>query len=517
VSKHLKNISIVAFLTVISRVLGLLRETLTARVFGTNLLASAFFTAFRLPNLFRRLLAEGSLTAAFVPTLQSELKQRGRAGAFLLLSNVTSWLTVVTSIVVATGMLGFSRGWFASEAGEKWRLAADLTVILFPYLVFVCLAAAFSATLQVLERFTEPALSPIWLNLAMIAALGAVGMNVATTELGKIHWLCAGALVGGFLQMAVPAAVLIREGWRPRIDLTASPQVRSIAALMGPGVAGTAVYQVNQYVSQLLAYQVSNSSASWMNYASRLMELPIGVFAIAISTVVYPLIARHASEGNLDAMAEDYRKGLRLILMINVPAAAGLLLLAEPIIRTIFEHGRFSAADTAMTVPILQMFAVALPFFSIVSLTTRGFYALNDTKTPVKIAGINFLLNVGLSLALMKPMGVVGLALAGTIAVAVQTIVLQRALAKKLPHLVFGPLWPSVAKVAVATVAMGLIVAVGWSILHGARPGRVADYLALGGLIPVAIAAYGATLWLLKIEGRDELEALTGKFRAKFR
>ena len=515
-SKNLKNIGVVSLLTVVSRVLGLMRESLTARAFGTSLMISAFITAFRLPNLFRRLLAEGSLTAAFVPTLQEELRDRGRQGAFALLSNVTSWLLVITVGLVGFAMVGFSRTWFMPAGDDKWRLAADLTVILFPYLVFICLAAAFSAALQVLEHFTEPALSPIWLNLAMIASLGVAGLKLASTDLGRIHWLCAGALLGGFLQMAVPAAVLIREGWRPQFDLAASPRVRAIAALMGPGVFGTAIYQVNQYVSQLLAFYISNSAASVINYASRLMELPIGVFAIAISTVVYPLIARHAAEKKFADMASDYRKGLRLILVINVPAAVGLLLLGKPIIRILFEGGRFTPEDTLTTTPLLQIYALGLPFFSVVSLTTRAFYALRDTATPVKIAAVNFVLNVGLSLALMRPLGVAGLAFASTIAVVVQTLMLQRALARRLPEMTFTPLWPSLGKVFAATLAMALPVAAGWLLLRdGALGVRLGDLLALFGLIPLGVAVYIVVIWLLKIEGRDELAELGRKLRAK--
>lgn len=515
VSKHLKNIGIVSLLTVISRLLGLVRESLTAWVFGTSLLTSAFFTAFRLPNLFRRLLAEGSLTAAFVPTLQEQLREGGRPGAFALLSKVTSWLTVITSGLVLGAMLVFSQSRMAAGHEEKWYIVADLTVLLFPYLIFVCLAAAFSATLQVFERFTEPALSPIWLNLAMILSLGAAGFHLAHTDLGRIHWLCAGALVGGFFQMAVPGAVLIREGWRPRFDLALSPPVRVIAGLMAPGIFGTAIYQINQYVSQLLAYYIGDSSASVINYASRLMELPIGVFAIAIATVVYPLIAQHAVEARFDAMAKDYRKGLRYVLIINVPAAVGMAMLSEPIVRLLFQHGHFRAIDTLQTAPLVALFAIGMPFFSVVSLTTRAFYALKETATPVKIAAVNFVVNLVLSLILMRPLEVAGLALASTLAVVAQTFLLQRALVRRLPAMTFAPLGPSFGKIVVATAAMSVVVGAGWFGLRHAVTGHAADLLAVLGLIPLACAIYGAVLWVLKIEGREELEALVKRFLAR--
>ncbi len=507
---------VISLLTVVSRVLGQLRETLTVGIFGVAPL-SAFYTAYRLPNLFRRLLGEGSLTAAFLPTLQETLHKRGRMGAFALLNKVVSWLLLVTCGLVALAMIVFSQSRRLPGQEERWYAAADLTVILFPYLVFVCVAAAFNATLNVLEHFTEPALSPIWLNLAWIAALGGAGLHFAHTPLGKLHWLCAGVLVGGFLQMSVPAVVLMREGWRPRFDFALSPQVREIAALMTPGFFGSAIYQVNIFVGGVLAYAVNDSAAALLFIANRLMELPIGVFAIAVSTVVYPLIARHAVERKFVAMADDYRKGIRLILVINVPAALGLALLSTPIIRLLFQHGEFTAENTQAMAPILALFAIGMPFFSVVNLTVRAFYALKDTKTPVRIAAVDFVVNLVLSLVLMRRFGAPGLVLASTTAIIVQTLLLKRALGRKLPEMTFAPLWPSVGKVLLATLAMGLLVAGGWHWLQGAGLGaRTTDLLALGGLIPLGVMVYGVVLWALKIEGREDFVALFAKVRTKF-
>lgn len=513
VSKKLKSIGVVSLLTVVSRVLGLMRDQLGAAIFGASMLNSAFLTAFRLPNLFRRLLGEGSLTAAFLPTLQEEVHGSGRPGAYALLNKVVSWLAVVTGVLVVLAMLLFSQSRRLTGQDYKWYLVADLTVILFPYLVFVCIAAALNATLNVFQRFTEPALSPIWLNLSMILTLGGAGLHFASTPMGEMYWLCAGVLLGGFLQMMVPAAVLMRDGWRPRFDLVLSPRVREIAGLMTPGFFGTAIYQVNIYVAGLLAYAISDSAGTLLFYANRLMELPIGVFAIAVSTVVYPLIARHAVERKFTAMAEDYRKGLRLILLINVPAAAGLALLSEPIIRVLFQRGQFTAADTHAMAPLLALFAIGMPFFSMVNLTVRAFYAVKDTSTPVKVAVVDFVVNLGLSLALMRSMGAAGLVLASTTAIIVQTVLLKRALTRKLPEMQFAPLWPSVGKILVATLIMGIVVALGWAGLQAAGLGaRTRDGLALGGLIPLGAALYGWLLWLLRIEGREEFAALVQRF-----
>jgi putative peptidoglycan lipid II flippase len=517
VSKKLKNIGVVSLLTIASRVTGLLRDQLGAAIFGASELNSAFITAFSLPNLFRRLLGEGSLTAAFVPTLQEELHERGRSGAFALLNQVVSWLFFITGVMCALAMIAFNQSRMMAGHEPRWYLAADLTAILFPYLVMICVAAALNATLNVFEHFTEPALSPIWLNLAMILSLGGAGWNLAHTELGRMHWLCAGVLIGGFLQMVVPAGVLIREGWRPRCDFGLSPRVREIGALMAPGLFGTAIYQINVYVSRLFAFSINDSAATLLFYANRLMELPIGVFAIAVGTVIYPLIARHAAEKNFAAMADDYRKGLRLILIVNVPAAVGLALLSEPIIRLIYQHGKFDAEHARAMAQLLALFAIGLPFFSVSSLTTRAFYAVKDTLTPVKVGAVSFVINIGLSWFLKNWLGAPGLVIASTTAVVAQTIVLQRLLARQLPGMSFGALWLTIGKVLLATIGMSVVVAGGWWGLRQLMIGqRVADVIAIFALIPASILVYAAVLWLLRVEGREELSVIVRKILHRF-
>lgn len=526
-SKSFKNISIVATTTVLSRCLGLGRDMLVTAVFGTSALSSAFVTAFSLPNLFRRLLGEGALTAAFVPTLNDEIERREHAGAFALVSKVTSWLTLVTLVVVGLAMLALAhvgplldwaqRHGAEAETVRRFRDAAQLGVILFPYLIFVCLAAAFSAVLQVLSHFIEPALSGIWLNLSMIAALGGGGWLWAHTPEGKMQWLCAGVLTGGFLQLAVPMGSLYLRGWRPRFDLKPSASVIEIVKLMGPTVIGTAIYLINMFVSRFIGLSLNDAAATILNLSTRIMELPIGVFTVAVSTVVFPLIAKYASRREFGRLGEAYRKGMRLILVLNVPAAAGIVLLSHPIVRLLFQRGAFHASDTRLTVPVLAVYALGLPFFSFVSLAIRAFYAQKDTATPVRAAAISFVLNLGLSLALMGPLSIVGLALASNIAIVAQAWYLQVHLSRKLPQLGFRPLLGSLGKILLATAAMGAVVWFGSrGVAHVIHRARLADLAALGLLIPLGAAVYGGALWLLKIEGREDLAAVAKKFRGKF-
>ena len=522
-SRHFKNISLVAAATMVSRVLGLGRDMLVTAVFGIEAIASAFYTAFTLPNLFRRLLGEGALTAAFVPTLNEEIRRGGRGAAFDLLNKVASWLLLASGAVVAAGMAGLwlvgTRVVAPVSAGlepgtwTRWLAAADLGVVLFPYLVFVCLAAAFSAVLQTLNRFLEPALSPIWLNLAMIGLLagGAFG-GWAVDQRGAMLWLCTGALLGGFLQMAVPAAALLREGWRPKVDFGRSEPLRQIARLMGPTVFGSAVYLINMAVSRFIGLSLNDSAVAALNLATRLMELPIGVFTVAVSTVVFPLISRHAAAGDWDQLAAAYHKGVRLILAVNVPAAAGLAVLAEPIVRVLFQRGAFDGGDTLALGPVLLTYALGLPFLAWTNIVLRAFYAQKDTKTPVRAAVISLVVNIALSLLLMRPFGTVGLAVAGNLATVAQLIYLQFRLRHRNPLLGVAPVLPDLIKVGVATLLMSAVVALVWRAGAGfVARGKAAEALGLLVTIGVGAAVCGGLLWVMRIQGRDDLVAMLGR------
>ncbi|MBI5380887.1 MAG: murein biosynthesis integral membrane protein MurJ [Opitutae bacterium] len=526
-SRSLKNISIVSVATMASRVLGLLRESQTMAVFGRCALTDAFYTAFTLPNLFRRLLGEGALTAALVPTLTAELEERKREQALTLVSQVASWLFVVSGVIVGLGILvllqaetlaGLAGRWGVDAAtGARWVQTAQLMIVLFPYMMLVCAAAAFSAALQTLERFLEPALSPIWLNCAMIGLLWFSGVgDAAGGDVRRMYWLCAGVLLGGVMQLVVPAGALMREGWRPRFDLRLSAPVRAILRLMGPTVFGSAIYLINMAVSRFVGLSLDEKAATALQLATRLMELPIGVFAVAVSTVVFPLISRYAVQENWTGLGEAYRRGMRLILVINIPAAIGLVALAEPTVRVLFQHGKFTASDTAAMVPVFAAYAVGLPFFSFVNLALRAFYAQKDTATPVRAAMVSFAVNLGLSLALMGPLGTVGLALASSAAIVAQAWYLQRHLTRRRAELKFGHLAPTVGKVGLAAVLMGAVVVAGWwGWRTGVGRGFWSETVALAVLIPAGMAAYAGFLWRLKIEGREELMEILRGWRAK--
>jgi len=461
------RVGLVSSLTLGSRVLGLARDMVVTALLGASVWNSAFVTAFMLPNLFRRLLGEGALTASLMPQLSDAREAGGRAAVFGLLNQTLSWLACACLAVtgLATGAL-VSLRW--TGASDKWLLAADLSLWLFPYLVFVCLAAAIVAALNLLERFGVPAMGGIWLNVAILAALGIAAAAGTETMEGRTAALCLGVLAGGALQLAAPAWSLWAEGWRPRLDFRLSPRLRQVAALTAPGVFGLAVYQLNTLVSRALAYATSDAGATYLYLANRLVELPIGVFTIAIATVVFPALSAAVSRGEAGAFGSAYRRGTLLSATMALPSAAGLAALAEPI-------------------------------------EARAFYALKDTKTPVKVAAAALAVNACLSVWLVFPLGALGLALASNIAAAHQAAALRLLLRRRSSGASLAGLRRELAKLLLASAAMGAAL---WPLRQGlAEAGWSAPAIAATG-VAAGVGGYAAALLLLRASAANELTSL---------
>ncbi len=505
--KSLQRIGIVSAATVLSRLLGLLRDILMFAVFGASALNSAFLFAFTLPNLFRRLLGEGALMAATVPVLSAELEERGRGGVFSLLSKIIIWLIGISAVLVTVFMAGFGLVPLIGGLAPRWYVSADLAMWVFPYLGFVCVAALLGAALNVLNRFAVPALSAVWLNLGMITCLAAGVWLFAETPEARMRFLCAGVLAGGAIQVLVPLAALVREGWRPRLDWQPSPQLREVGTLMLPGLAGTAIFQVNVVVSRSLAFVVDESAVAILYLANRLMEFPLGIFAIAVATVIFPELSRHAVRRDDALFGMAYRRGLLLIWLVMIPAAVGIFMLSEPIVAVLFQWGAFDGGDTARAAPIVAVFACTLPFYASATFATRGFHSLRDTATPVKIAALSFLLNLGCSLALMVPYGMTGLALANLISIIAQSTALQLLLAAKQPAVSTRRLRNDLLKILAAAGLMAVAVmfmeSAASRMIGDSRGGWLA---ALALIITAGMAVYFAAVWLLRVEGRNEIE-----------
>ncbi len=504
-----KSIVIVSLSTVGSRVLGLFRDILTFSVFGTSALNSAFIYAFTFPNLFRRLLGEGALTAAMLPILTEEHEAGGNKALFFLYNKVLSRLITVLFAFTLLSVLVLIAVGKIPGLNERWELATYFGVILFPYMLFICLAAAFSAILNVLHRFAIPALTAVWLNLSIIGMLGGIGIWKTDDALGRMYWLCGGVLLGGLLQLIIPWFALRREGWKLELDFVPNAQVQRVVKLLIPGIIGASVIQLNIVVSRSLAHFIDESAVSLLYLANRLVELPLGIFSIAIATVYFPVLSKWVAQKNTDEFADCFRQGLRMILAITVPAMVGLIVLGESILGFLFEWGMFGAGDTERTLPILWIFALGLPLYSVVAFLLRGFYAHKDTKSPMHVAIFSFAVNLILSLALMWKMGVIGLAIANVMGILAQTVFLSGLLCSKLGKNLFSGILFEGLKAIGASIGMILFIYfLHFALSYTNLAGKASAALDVFVTIPLAVVVYLVGLWVFRFKDFEELKAM---------
>ena len=455
-----KAAGIVGAATLLSRILGFVRDVIVAWFFGAGLAADAFFVAFRIPNLLRRLFAEGSLTISFIPVFTEYLSRNGRKEAFRLARSTFLLLSIVLAAVTVVGILisplivrVIAPGFFSSP--EKFHLTVLLTQIVFPYIFFIGLVALCMGILNALGHFAAPALAPVLLNLAMISAVLLLSPHQDRPAVG----LAIGVVAGGLLQLGLQIPFLIRRGFRLGVrGPLYHPAIRRIALLMTPAVFGAAVYQINIFVGTLLASLLPEGSVSYLYYADRLVQLPLGVFGIALATAVLPSLSRQAVANDMEGLRSSFGYALKLVFFITIPAMTGLIVLKEPIVRLLFQRGAFDMATTHFTAEALLYYAVGLWAFSGVRIVVSTFYALQDTKTPVKIAVISLLANIVLSILLMGPMRHGGLALATSLAAAVNLILLIRSLKKRLGRIGAHDILASVFRSTAAAAVMGGVI-----------------------------------------------------------
>jgi putative peptidoglycan lipid II flippase len=510
--KNLKNLVVVCLSTVGSRVLGLARDILMFAALGASVWNDAFILAFTLPNLFRRLLGEGALTSAVVPIFSDVLQRAGRSAAFAFLNQVLLRLFVALLLLVGVGLGGFALFVHAGLLSERWALGVELAGVLLPYMIFICLAAIVTAGLNLLGRFAIAACTPIVLNLAMIAALAA-GMWLSAEQARLVYWLCGGVLFGGALQLALPAWDLRRQGWRARLETGTSAEMSELWRLFVPGLMGAAILQVNILVSRLLAYSLDESAVSVLYLSSRLMELPLGIFTVAVATVFFPLLARAASDGDDEGFARELTQGMRLVVGISVPAGVGLLVLGEPILELLFRWGAFNAQNLAQTIPLVGIYGLGLAFYSAATFATRGLHAIKDMKTPVRVAGVCLIVNLFSGLVLMQFFGASGLAAGNVIAAMVQSICLWRALSKQRRDISFGRLRVAFGKILVASLVMGLFCWAGyWWLLGLDLTEKMTAALIVASLVPSGAALYFGVLYRLKFEELDILATAARRF-----
>ena len=426
--------AVVGSATLLSRVLGFVRDLVVARAFGAGPLTDCFFVAFRLPNLLRRLVAEGALSSAFIPVFTDYLGRAPATETRRMLRAVTGIVLLVLGALTMAGVLGapllvraMAPGFFADPA--RGTLTVRLTRLMFPYLFFVGLAALAMGILNARRRFFAPALAPVALNLAMIAAVLFLAPRMAQPVFG----LAAGVLVGGLGQLLVQVPSLVAGGvlvW-PALD-PGHPAVRRCFRLMTPVVIGQSASQLNVLINTVIASFLGGGSVSYLYYADRLVEFPQGVFGIAIATAVLPTLAEHAARRELDKLRQTLSFALRLAAFIGLPAAVGLFVLREPIVRVLYQRGQFGPAEVAGTAIAVGFYALGLVGWGGARIGAQAFYALGDTRTPVKVAVGAMAINSLLALVLVRPLAHAGLALASAAAGTVNAVVLVWLLRRRL-------------------------------------------------------------------------------------
>ena len=500
--KVTKAAGIVGLATLLSRILGFVRDAVIAGLFGATMSSDAFFVAFRIPNLLRRLFAEGSLSIAFIPVFTEYLALQGPREAFEFARSAMRLLTVLLVFVCLAGMLLAPVIVFLMAPGfagspEKFNLTVDLTRWMFPYIICICLVALMMGVLNALGHFAAPALAPVFLNIAIIGSAFLIAPHMAM----PVYGLALGVLIGGVLQLMLQLPFLIRKRfyfWE-KADLFHSG-LKKVGRLMLPAVFGAAVYQINILVGTLLASFLPEGSVSCLYYADRLVQFPLGLFAMAAATAVMPSFSRQAAMKNYQGLQDTFVHSMNLVFFVTMPAMVGMIILREPIVALLFKRGAFNLENTRLTAVALLYYCLGLWAFSGVRIVISTFYALQDTRTPVKMGIVSVVANVILGILLMGPLAHGGLALATSLASMLNLGLLVHALWDRIGAPRWFRIGRSVARSTVCACLMGAVIWGGWLFfkIPIARLGTTEILVDTGGGIVFGIALYTFFSWLLK-------------------
>jgi putative peptidoglycan lipid II flippase len=495
-------------MTLLSRITGLVRESIKATAFGAGVQMDAFEAAFRLPNLLRRLFAEGAFSQAFVPILAEYHRQRGIDATRTLVGRVGTLLALVLLLVTLLGVLAapwlvyLLASGFAKTPG-KVELTAEMIRIVFPYILFISLTSLAGGVLNVYRRFAIPAFTPVLLNLAVIAAALFLAPHV-DPPIVALAW---GVFAGGIAQLAFQVRPLIRLGMFPRPALAFSdPGTRRVLALMGPAVIGVSAAQISALINTQLAALLGNGAISWITYADRLMEFPSALLGAALGTILLPSLAKHHSDANHERYSDLLDWGLRLAFLLALPAAVALWLLALPLVATLYQYGKFTVDDAFQTRAALLGYSGGLLALILVKILAPGFYARQVMRTPVKIAFLTVVITQALAVLFAWPLGLgpAGLTLATSVGACINAILLFWLLRKRG---FYAPRagWASfVGKVLIALGVLGALLA--WLAGEPAfwlNAGLVAKVGRLTGVVAAGAVAYFATLYLLGFRFAD--------------
>ena len=464
-----RNAGVISLAVTASRVLGLVRDQVFAALFGAGLQYDAFLTAFRIPNLLRDLFAEGALSAAFVTTFTQVQQIKGPEEAFRLSNRVATALMLVLSVICVVGWI-FAPSivyWLAPgfyDVPGKAELTIHLTRIMIPFLLLIALAAKAMGILNARNKFAIPAIAPVFFNLGSVIGGLFLGFTVGPSlGLSPIEGMAFGTLIGGFLQFAVQWPSLRHAGfrYRPMLDFY-DPGVRQIMRLMGPAIIGTAAVQINVFVNTNFASEivdpatgaVLNGPVSWLSYAFRFMQFPIGVFGVAIATAALPPLSRSTSNPDYVEFRQTLAHSLALVFLLCIPSAVGLVVLGRPIVALVFEHGKFTSFDTVQTANALAAYSLGLAGYAAVKVLSPAFYALNDARTPMLISVGSIVVNFVMNSLLVGPFGHVGLAFSTSTVALVNFLLLAVFMRRRLGRLGGRRLAATVLRVAAASCAM---------------------------------------------------------------
>lgn len=497
----LRSAATVGGFTLISRVLGFVRDQLIAFTLGTSWIAEAFFVAQRFPNLFRALFAEGAFNNAFVPLFAKRIEGEGEAKArefaVEVFSVLLAWLLVFSAIaMIAMPLVIYVIAPGFHATGERFDLAVDLTRIAFPYLLFMSLTALQSGVLNSLHRFTAAAAAPILLNLVMIAS-NVVAWVLATGNTPETGYIFAwGLFAAGIAQYMLLAIACRRAGMKlvPRIPRL-TPDVKRVIALSVPGIVSGGIMQINLVIATMIATTIEGAVA-YLYYADRLYQLPLGVIGVAIGVVLLPDMSRKLRAGQEAAALVSQNRALELSLFFTLPAAVALMAIPEPILHTVFEHGAFTRADTMAVAPAVLAFAAGLPAFSMTKVFQPGFYAREDTRTPMRFAIISVMVNIVVSFGLSFWIGHVGIALATTVAAWVNTGLLAMTLSRRGLFALDDRSKKRLPRIALAAFLMGALLLGGKYLLAAQFLSGAGFFAAASGLM-ILVAGGGLSYFVL--------------------
>ena len=508
--KLTEYLSSVTIATTISRILGYIRDMLVAQIFGAGMFADAFYAAYRIPNLFRRLLGEGSVSASFVPVFSEYVETKSKEETRELLNVVFSALLTVLFIITILGIIFAGPltkliAWGFQSSPEKIESAITLTRIMFPFLFFVCLAALMLGVLNSLKTFFLPAVAPASLSIAEILyVIVFIYLFTLPADI-QIKGLAISVVIGGFGQYFIQKIAVLNKGFPIRLQFNLNhPGLKKILFLMIPAMIGFSVDQVNAFVDTICASFLREGAITALYYSNRLMQLPLALFGIAMATVALPTMSRSVAKNDIDEMKNTLNFSMRMVCFTLIPATAGLIVIGLPIIRLLFEHGRWTLDASSITFSALVFYSTGLLAFSVVKILASAFYSFRETKVPVRVACLCMLVNIVLNIILMRPLGVGGLALATSIASWLNASILFYFLRKKIGKIGGKKILNTLIKVCIATAGMSIA-----AYILSFFPHRIFIIIVT---IPAALMVYFYISKLLKIEEQKLiLELLTKK------